>query len=51
MRKLGYDLEKVLNRVQALKEIDKTYQNYSGIQQNSTGSVVYIIESEGLEEK
>lgn len=48
---LGYDLEKFLDRVQALKEIDKTYQNFSGIQKNTTGSVVYIIESEGLEEK
>ncbi len=44
------DLSNVLTGIKAVKEADKSYDNFSGISENKTGSVKFIIETEGIKE-
>lgn len=44
----GDDLEKIANRLRALQEADKGYDNFSGLAQGQTGSVRFLIETEEI---
>ena len=39
------DLETAVDRIQALKDTDATYENYGGIEEGKTGSVTFIVET------
>lgn len=41
----GEDLEKLLDRVKAVKKADESYQSYAGIKEGSKGEVKFIIET------
>ena len=39
------DLRTLMDRLQNLKNMDATYENYGGIGEGKTGSVMFIIET------
>lgn len=45
----GDDLQTVLTRLRAVKRADSSYNNFAGIRDDQTGSVKFIIETEGIE--
>lgn len=45
----GDNLKNLISRIRTLKEQDKNYQNFSGIQEGQTGSVRFIIETDAIE--
>ncbi|MDO5783651.1 MAG: hypothetical protein Q4P20_01155 [Eubacteriales bacterium] len=45
----GDDLKTVMTRLRAVKRADSSYNNFSGIRDDQTGSVKFIIETEGIE--
>ncbi len=45
----GEDLHDVIVRLKALKKADASYTNFSGIQDGKTGSVRFIIETDGID--
>lgn len=45
---LGDELMGVVDKAKVLKEADLRYQNYSGIKEGYTGSVIFMIETEEL---
>ncbi len=48
-RLAGEDLAEVLRRLKALRNADRSYQNFSGILPEQKGTVRFIIETDGLE--
>lgn len=45
---LGDELMGVVDKAKVLKEADLRYQNYSGIKEDHTGTVIFMIETEEL---
>ena len=46
---LGDDLQNVLTQIRALKEADGAYQSFSGLKDGQSGSVRFIIETDGID--
>lgn len=44
----GDDLQKLTDRLRALQEADKSYDNFSGLAKGKTGSVRFLIETEEI---
>ena len=45
----GDELDAILTRFKTVKKADKNYQSYAGIKDGSSGSVKFVIETEGIE--
>jgi putative membrane protein len=45
----GEELETLVARLRELKAADESYRNFSGIREGQTGSVCFIIETDGIE--
>lgn len=44
----GADLENIISRFQAIQKVEEQYNNYSGIQEEYEGSVVFIYETDEI---
>ncbi len=44
----GEDFKEVIARLEAVKKVDESYNNFGGIRKGSQGSVKFIIETEEI---